>query len=108
MSKRLFQGQFHQFLGRRAHIFVALPELHQREAQSLQILRHLHRTPTVKCNFFDVKLLPQFIDEIFDKTIVNHIALRSFQIALPFPNIIWNMVTSYSERQCFFRQPEVG
>ena len=54
-----------------------------------------------------MKLLPQFIDEVFDKTVVNHIALSGFQIALPFPNIIWNMVTSYSEGQCFFRQPEV-
>ena len=55
-----------------------------------------------------MKFLSQLIDEVFDKTIVNHISLSCFQIALPFPYIIWNMVTSYSEWQCFFRQPEVG
>ena len=54
-----------------------------------------------------MKFLPQFIDEVFDKTIVNHISFSSFQIALPFPYIIWDMVTSYSKWQCFFRQPEV-
>jgi len=54
-----------------------------------------------------MKLLPQFIYEIFNKTIVNNVAFGSFQIALSLPYIIWNMVTSYSEWQCFFRQPEV-
>ena len=54
-----------------------------------------------------MKFLSQFIDEVLDKTIVNHISLSRFQVALPFPNIIWNMVTSYSEGQRFFRQPEV-
>ena len=107
VGKRLFQGQFHQFLSRRAHIFVALPELHHRKTKPLQILRHLHRTPAVKCYLFDMKFLSQFIDEVFDKTVVNHISFSCFQIALPFPHIIWNMVTSYSEGQCFFRQPEV-
>jgi len=54
-----------------------------------------------------VKLLSQFFNEVFDKTIVNHISISGFQVALPFPYIIWNMVTSYSEGQCFLRQPEV-
>ena len=54
-----------------------------------------------------MKFLSQFIDEVFNKTVVNHISFSSFQIALPFPYIIWNVVTSYSEWQCFFRQPEV-
>ena len=55
-----------------------------------------------------MKLLSQLIDEVFDKTVVNHISLSRFQVALPFPYIIWDMVTSYSKWQCFFRQPEVG
>lgn len=55
-----------------------------------------------------MKFLSQLIDEVFDKTIVNHISLSCFQIALPFPYIIWNMVTSYSKGQSFLRQPEVG
>ena len=54
-----------------------------------------------------MEFLSQFIDEVFDKAIVNYIPLSGFQVALPFPNIIWNVVTSYSEWQCFFRQPEV-
>ena len=54
-----------------------------------------------------MKLLPQFIDEVFDKAIVNHISFSGFQVALPFPYIIWNVVTPYSEWQCFLRQPEV-
>ena len=54
-----------------------------------------------------MEFLPQFLDEIFDKTIVNHISLSGFQVTLPFPHIIWNMVTSYSEWQSFFREPEV-
>ena len=107
VCKCLFQGQFHQFLGRRAHIFVTLTELNHCKSKPLQILRHLYRTPAVKCYLFDVKLLSQFIDEVFDKAIVNHIPLSCFQIALPFPYIIRNVVTPYSEGQRFFRQPEV-
>ena len=108
VCKCLFQSQFHQFLGRWTHVFISLSKLYHRKSQPLKILRHLHCTPTVKCNFFDVKLLSQFIDEVFDKTIVNHISLSGFQKALPFPYIIWDMVTSYSKRQSFLRQPEVG
>ena len=55
-----------------------------------------------------MKFLSQFIDEVFDKTIMDNISLSGFQISLTFPNIIWNVVTSYSKGQSFLRQPEVG
>ena len=38
---------------------------------------------------------------------MDNIPLSCFQVSLPFPNIIWDMVTPNSEWQCFFRQPEV-
>ena len=45
---------------------------------------------------FDMEFLPQFIDEVFDKAIVDNIALRCFQITLLLPHIIGNVVTANS------------
>lgn len=54
-----------------------------------------------------MEFLPQFVNEVFNKAIVNNISLSGFQITLPFPYIVGNVVTSYTERQGFLRQPEI-
>ena len=74
--------QAHEFFRCRAHIPKTLPKRHDREAQPLQVLRHLHRTPTVKGNLADVVILPQVVDEFFDEAIMHHIALGGEQVLL--------------------------
>ena len=50
----LFQGQLHQFFGRRRHILEALTERHHRKTHALQVLHHLYSAPAIKGNFSDV------------------------------------------------------
>jgi hypothetical protein len=61
-------AQFHQFLGGRGHILIALSERHDREAHALKVLHHLHSAPTVKGDFTDVVLLTQLLDELLDES----------------------------------------
>ena len=48
----------------------------------------------------------QIHNELFDKSIVDHVAFRGVDIALSFPHIVKHMVTATSQFQGFFRQPE--
>ena len=88
----LLQRQLHQLFGRRRHITVALTELHQREAQSLKVLRHLHRAPAVEGNLPDIEPRTQFVDEVFNETVMHDVALGGHQEALPLPEVIRHMV----------------
>src|SRR5699024_4522074 len=101
------QGQLHELLGGRAHILEALTEGHHSEAHALQVLHHLHSSPAVKGNLTDVEPFSQPLDEFFDITVVDDVALRSLEISLPFPDVIRNVVAPDAQVKGLFRYPEV-
>ena len=102
-----FQGQLHQLLGGWGHILEALSERNDREAHALKVLYHLHSTPAVKSDLPDIETFPQAFDEFLDIAIVNDIAFRGLQKALPLPHVVWHMVTPDSDVEVVFRYPEV-
>src|SRR5699024_7065339 len=59
----LFQRQLHQLFGGRGHILKALTEGDYRKAHALQVLHHLHGSPTVKGDLPDIELLTESFDE---------------------------------------------
>lgn len=75
----LFKHQFHQFFGRRGHIFKPLSERHDCKAHALEVLNHLHRTPAVKSYLSNIETLTEPFNELLDKTIVNHVALGGLE-----------------------------
>ena len=85
MCNSLFQNKFHQFLCRRRHILIALPEGNHGKAQPFQILRHLHRAPAVEGDLADVVLCAQFFNKFLDIAVVDDVALRRVNEALPRP-----------------------
>ena len=107
VGNALLQHQLHQLLGGRRHILKALSERNDREAHALKVLHHLHSTPAVKGNLPDIETLTQALDKLLDVAIVNNIALGGLQKALPFPHIVWHMVTPDSEVEVIFRYLEV-
>ena len=72
-----FHQKLIEFLCWRRHIFIALSEWNDRKSHSLQILYHLGCAPSVKGNFPDMILLPQLLDKLLDKTIMDNIAFCS-------------------------------
>ena len=107
VGNALLQHQFHQFLGGWGHILEALSERNDREAHALKVLYHLHSTPTVKGDFPNIETLTQAFDELLNVALVNDIALSGLQKALPFPHIVWHMVTADSKVEVILRYPEV-
>nr|DAV87625.1 MAG TPA: hypothetical protein [Caudoviricetes sp.] len=102
----LFQGQLHQFFGRRTHILKALSERNDRKTHTLKVLHHLHRAPAVKGNLSNVVSCSEFFNEFFNVTVMHHIALGSLQKALPFPKVIHHMVTPHTQVNIVFRYPK--
>ena len=107
MGNFLFQNKFHQFLGRRRHILEALSERHDREAHALKVLYHLYGSPAVKGDLSDVEPLSELLDELFNVSVVDDVALRGHKDAPPFPQIVRNMVAPHTKIKSFFRYPEV-
>ena len=103
----LLQYQLHQFLGRRGHILEPLSEGNDREAHALKVLHHLHSTPAVKGDLPNIKTLTKAFDELLNIAVVNDISLGGLQKALPFPHIVWHMVTPDTQLQVVLRYPEV-
>jgi hypothetical protein len=58
-------------------------------------------------NFFDIEFMPKIVNEIFNKSVMNHIPLRDIQEALPPPKFIRHMIPSDTQVKCFLRQPEI-
>ena len=107
MCNSLFKHKLHQFLGRWTHILESLSERHNGKSHAFQVLNHLYCSPTVKGNLSDVESLTKTFYEIFDVSIVNNISFRSLKIAFSFPQIIGNMIPSYSKVKRIFRHPEI-
>ena len=107
VGNALLQHQFHQLLGGRGHILEALSERNDREAHALKVLHHLHSAPAVKGNFPNIEPFAQAFDEFFDIAVVNDIALSGLEVSLPFPHIVWHMVTPDSKVEVVLRYPEV-
>ena len=61
------EGELHQLLARRGHVFEALTERHHGEAQSLEVLAHLHRAPPVVGDLPNVVAGAEFLNEGFDR-----------------------------------------
>lgn len=88
VSNFLLQHQLHQFLGGWRHILEALSEGNHSEAHALQVLHHLHGTPSVKGDLTDVVPFSQLFNEVLNVAVVNHVALGGLEDALPFPDIV--------------------
>ena len=107
MRYLLFQHEFHQLLCRRGHILEPLSERHDREPHAFEVLHHLHCAPSVKRYLADMVFLAQPLDELFDVAVMHHVALGRFQIPLPLPQIVGNVVAVYAQRDVLFGYPEI-
>jgi hypothetical protein len=108
VSKFFFQDQLHQLLGRRAHVLVALAEGNDGKAHIHKVLTHLHRTPAVKGDLFDVVLRTEVFNKLFDKAVMHDISFGREKKAFFFPDVIGHMVSADPKRDIFFRYPEKG
>ena len=61
----------------------------------------------VEGNLPDVEPFTEVFDEFLDVSVVDDVALGGFEISLPLPDIVGNMVELYSQVERFFRHPEV-
>ena len=68
------EGELHQLLARRGHVFEALTERHHGEAQSLEVLAHLHRAPPVVGDLPNVVAGAEFLNEGFDRGVVDDVS----------------------------------
>ncbi|SPJ41955.1 hypothetical protein CHUV2995_02789 [Corynebacterium diphtheriae subsp. lausannense] len=102
-----FQCELHQLLARRAHVFEPLAERHNGEAQSIEVLRHLHRAPTVVGDLPNVVADAEFLDERFDGCVVDYVALSGMQQAFAFPLVVGHMVTVHPKLDVVFRDSEM-
>ena len=107
MCYPLFKCQLHQLLGRRTHILIPLSERNNGKSHALKVLYHLHSSPPVKCNLFDMKFCSQLINELLDKSIMDDIALGGLKTSLGCPYIIWDMIPSDTQPHVIFRYPEI-
>ena len=89
----LFTNEVHEFLGRRGHLFKALPERDDGKAHALKILYHLDSSPSVESNLTDVEPVTEIFDELLNESVVNDVAFRGFEIPLFLPEIVGNVVT---------------
>ena len=78
------EGELHQLLARRGHVFEALIERHHGEAQSLEVLAHLHRAPPVVGDLPNVVAGAEFLNEGFDRGVVDDVSLGGVQQAFTF------------------------
>jgi hypothetical protein len=69
-------------------------------------LCHLYCAPAVECNLADVVLRAELLDELLDVAVVNDVALRRLQEALPLPEIVVDVVALDAEGDIIFRYPE--
>jgi len=69
MHDAAFHQQFIELLRRRGHVLITLTERHDGKAHALQILRHLHRTPSVESDLEDVVLRTQVLDKLLDEIV---------------------------------------
>ena len=74
------QRQTHELFGRWRHIFEALPEGNDGEAEALKVLDHLCCTPAVKGNLTNVVAGTEFFNEALYKAVVDDVALGRLQI----------------------------
>ena len=103
----LFQDQLHQLFGRRAHILKALSEGDDREAHTLKVLDHLHGSPAVEGDLTDVEPFAKPFDELFDISIMDHVALGGLQETLSFPHIVRDVIPVDPLVNVFFWYPEI-
>ena len=74
------QRQAHELFGRWRHIFEALPEGNDGEAEALKVLNHLRCTPAVKGDFTNVVAGTEFFNEALDKTVVDDVSFGRLQV----------------------------
>ena len=106
MGNTPFHQELVELFGRRAHIFKALTERHDRKSHPLKVLGHLHRTPSVKGNLQNVIGLAQLLNDFFDKSVVDDIAFCRHQVALLIPDIIRNGCPAHPLGDRILRYPE--
>ena len=107
MSNPLLKHQLHQFFCRWAHVFEALTEWDYGKAHTFEVLCHLYRAPAVESNLADIETLTEVFDEFFDVSVMNDVALGRFQVTLPFPYVIWDMIPCHAGLHIIFGDPEV-
>src|SRR5699024_1137939 len=76
------------------------------KAHALKVLCHLYRSPSVKCDFEDVVLLAQLLDELLDETIVDDVSLGRHEVSLLVPDIVRNGRPAHTQRDGVLRYPE--
>lgn len=103
----LFKNEVHEFLGRRGHIFKALPERDDGKAHALEVLYHLDSSPAVKRDLPDIEALTEVFDELLDEAVVDDVAVRREEIALLLPQVIRDVVSPHTDIQRILRHPEV-
>ena len=106
MDDPAFLQELFKLLGRWGHVFISLAEGDYGKSHPLQILGHLHGSPSVERDLKDVVLCPQLPDELFDKSVVDHISLRRHQISLLFPHIVGDGCPPHPQRNRILRHPE--
>jgi len=101
-----FQGQFHQFLCQRGHIFEALTERYDRKAHAFKVLHHLHSAPAVEGNLADVVLCAELLDKALDEAVVYDVALSGLLEALLLLKVVVHMVVLDAQVHVVLRNPE--
>ena len=104
----LLKDQIHELLGRRRHIFKSLAERNNGKAHALEVLYHLDSSPAVKGDLTDIEPVPEILDELLDKSVMNDIAFGRFEIAFLLPEVVRNVITPHTKINVVLRNPEVG
>ena len=107
MCYLFFKYKFHEFLCRRAHTCKALPHSHYFKPHAFKVLHHLCRTPSVECYITDIETLPEALNKLLNKTVVDNIPFGSLYVSLLCPQVIIDMIPFHSKVECLFRHPEV-
>ena len=84
-----------------------MPERHHSEAQSVEVLAHLHRTPPVVGDLTDVVAGAEFLNERFDGGVVDDIALGGVQQTFAFPLVVGHVVAVHPKLDVVCGDPEM-
>ena len=106
VGKLLLQSEFHELFSRWGHVLKTLTKRNYGKAHALKVLHHLHRTPAVKGDFPNVVTGSQVLDELFDVSVMHHVALSGFQKSLFMPDVVRHVITTNTKLHGVFGDPE--